>query len=232
MMHSAIITSFFLLLCKAATALDAWSGNISYASFASSDCTGTTLYSGYETSVKAMEYGSFCVTDNYNQGGGDVYGRWVIQCVPKNLTTAETNVPSAACIFAQSCNDVNCQNCSETPIAARQVPWTNFDEGVPQCMVARQINNATSINIEEFATTENFESLLAPPNSESFVGEMGSTQELNEYWQYIFDNSCMGMGVASTTTPSSGYVARGNYKFQFGVLHSLQTYSMLMLLGM
>lgn len=209
-------------------ALDVCSGNVSYASFASSDCTGTTLYSGYETSVKAMEYGSFCVTDNYNQGG-EVYGRWVIQCVQKNLTTAETKVPSAAYIFAQSCNDVNCQNCSETPIAAQQVPWTNFDEGVPQCMVARQFNNATSINIEEFATTENFESLLAPPNSESFVGEMGSTQELNEYWQYIFDNSCMGVGVASTTTPSSGSVAHENHMFQFGVLlsFSLQAYSMI-----
>jgi hypothetical protein len=71
---------------------------------------------------------------------------------------------------------------------------------------------------------KNFESLLAPPTSESFgkIGE-SSQEELNEYWQYYFDNSCLGMmdvASSSTTTSlsSSGHVARGNYMFQLGIL--------------
>ena len=215
---------------------------MSYSYFpTSSDCSGTEpLYFGYETYVKAMEYGTFCVTDN--QGGVDMYGKWVIQCVPttESTTTVETtttSLPNAVYEFFQSCNDVDCQNCSETPITAIQLPWTNFDKGPLRCMVTRAFNATTTNPVEEFATystsTENFESLLAPPTSESF-GKMGesSQEELNEYWQYYFDNSCLGMmDVASSTitaSSSSGYVARGNYMFQLGVLFlSLQAYSML-----
>ncbi len=119
---TTIIISFFFLLCRtAATSLDGWSGNMSYSYFpTSSDCSSTPLYFGYETHVKAMEYGSFCVTDN--QGGVDMYGKWVIQCVPTmtESTTVETttSLPNAVYEFFQSCNDVHCQNCSKTPISA------------------------------------------------------------------------------------------------------------------
>ena len=234
---TTIIISFTFLLCRTATALDgSWSGNMSYEYFSTtSNCSGTEpLYFGYETYVKAMEYGTFCVTDN--QGGVDMYGKWVIQCVPTSSTIEETTpVPSAVYEFFLSCNDVNCQNCSETPVSAIQVPWTNFDKGPPRCMVTRAFNATTTNPVEDFATSaaENFESLLAPPTSESFGQiEESSQEELNEYWQYYFDNSCLGMmDVASsstTTSSSSGYVARGNYMFQLGILFlSLQAYSML-----
>ncbi len=236
---TTIIILFSFLLCRTATALDgSWSGNMSYAFFpTSSDCSGTPLYFGYETDVKAMEYGNFCVTDN--QGGVDMYGKWVIQCVPTmtESTTVETttSLPSAVYEFFQSCNDVDCQNCSDIPISAVQVPWTNFDKGPPRCMVTRAFNATTTNPVEEFATssTENFESLLAPPTSESFgkIGE-SSQEELNEYWQYYFDNSCLGMmDVASSTTTASSsgyYIVRGNYMFQLGILFlSLQAYFML-----
>lgn len=211
---------------------------MSYAYFpTSSDCSGTEpLYFGYETYVKAMEYGTFCVTDN--QGGVDMYGKWIIQCVPMTESTKEktTSVPSAVYEFFQSCNDVHCQNCSQIPISAIQVPWSNFDKGYPRCMLTRAFNSTTTNPATEFATysTENFESLLAPPTSESFgkIGE-SSQEELNEYWQYYFDNSCLGMmDVASsstTTSSSSGDVARGNNMFQFGILFlsSFQAYFML-----
>ena len=63
------------------------------------------------------------------------------------------------------------------------------------------------------ATTANFTSLLAPPTSESF-GEKGESDiELNKYWQYYYDNSCMGIKNSLTIqSPNAATTAssRGN----------------------
>ena len=201
---------------------------MSYAFYpTSSDCSGTPLYFGYETAVKAVEYGTFCVTDK--QDGIDMYAKWVIQCETSDTTAL---LPPAVYEFLQSCTDVDCQNCSEVPISAIQVPWSNFDNGPPQCMVTRAFNATTTNPAEEFA---NMTVVLDPPTSESF-GPPGasSSDELNEYWQYYIDNSCIGNNLPTTNvfpgTTSSGYVtASGSILIQFVVFLSFQAYYMLMM---
>lgn len=226
-LHSTIAL-FLLQQCSRVTsALEGWSGNMSYAYYpTSTDCTGTPLYFGYETAVKALEYGTFCATDK--QGGIDMYGKWVIQCE----TSATAPLPPGIYEFIQSCTDVNCQNCSEVPISAIQVPWYNFDNGPPQCMVTRAFNATTTNPAKEFA---NMTVVLDPPTSESF-GPPGasSSAALDEYWQYYIDNSCMGSNLPTKNilpaTTSSGYViASGSIMIWVGIFLSFQAYYVLMM---
>ena len=224
------ITLFLLQQCTTVTsALDAWSGNMSYAFYpTSTDCSGAPLYFGYETAVKALEYGTFCVTDN--QGGIDMYSKWVIRCE----TSATAPLPPGIYEFIQSCSDVDCQNCSEVPISAIQLPWS---DGPPECAVARAFNATTTNPAEEFANMANgtFETILAPPSSESFGPPDASTKEFNEYFQYYMDNSCIGSSLPATnnfpgTRSSSSYViASGNIMIWFGIFLSFQAYYVLMM---
>lgn len=209
------MTTIIFLTCTVMTMAlgEGWSGNISYGYYPTSDaCSGIPLYYGYETAAKAMGDGSsFCVTDN--EGGVDMYGKWVIQCV----TTPQNPLPSAVYEFFFACNDVDCQDCMSIPSASMQVPWSNFEQQqYPRCMVTNAFNATTTNPREEFATA-NFTSLLAPPTSESF-GEKGeSDNELNEYWQYYFDNSCMGNKETpenSLIQSSSDDASRGNVTVQ------------------
>ena len=201
---------------------------MSYAFYpTSSDCSGTPLYFGYETAVKAVEYGTFCVTDK--QDGIDMYAKWVIQCETSDTTAL---LPPAVYEFLLSCTDVDCQNCSEVPISAIQVPWSNFDNGPPQCMVTRAFNATTTNPAEEFA---NMTVVLDPPTSESFGPPGEPSDELNEYWQYYIDNSCMGSNLPTAKnvfpgTTSSGYVtASGSILIWFGIFLSFQAYYVLMM---
>ena len=217
-----LITIIFLILCTVVKTMaleEGWSGNISYGYYPASDaCSGTPLYYGYETAVKAMGDSSFCVTDN--EGGIDMYGKWVINC-----ETTQDPLPSAVYEFFFTCNDVDCQDCASIPLASVQIPWETFEGQYPRCMLTNAFNATTSNPREEFATTANFTSLLAPPTSESF-GEKGESDiELNKYWQYYYDNSCMGIKNSLTIQfPSAATISRGNVFVQLliGIVLSLQ----------
>ena len=193
----------------------------------STDCSGTPLYFGYETVVKAIGHGTFCVTDN--RGGIDMYSKWVVHCQKTELV-----LPSGVYEFLQSCTDVDCQNCSKIPKAAYQIPWSDFDDSFPRCMVARVVPAKTTDPAKEFSnmTIGTFASLLPPPTSASFGGE-SSSDEFNEYWQYYVDNSCIGSNLPATsnlpTTTSSSFTASENIMIQFGVFLSVQAYYMLMM---